>query len=58
VASRSPRGNRRPLDPLPPEPSKSPDTRYVHTQGDEDIDERQMKDWFRQAAAVPGWDGF
>jgi len=46
------------LDPLPPEPSKDPTTRYAHIREDEEIDEEQMKAWIRQAAALPGWDGF
>jgi hypothetical protein len=46
------------LDPLPPEPSKDPGTRYVHVHEDGAIDEDQMRDWICQAAALPGWDGF
>jgi hypothetical protein len=46
------------LDPLPPEKSKDPQTRYVHFHEDEAIDEEQMKDWLRQASSLPGWDGF
>jgi hypothetical protein len=46
------------LDPLPPEPSKDPGTRYAHIHEDGTIDEGQMKDWIRQGAALPGWDGF
>jgi hypothetical protein len=46
------------LDPMPPEPSKDPDTRYVHIHEDAEIDEDEMKRWIRQAAELPGWDGF
>ena len=46
------------LDPMPPEPSKDADTRYVHIREDGEIDEQKMKHWIRQAAALPGWDGF
>jgi hypothetical protein len=46
------------LDPLPPEPSKDPDTRYLHIGEDGVEDEAQLRDWIRQAAAAPGWDGF
>jgi hypothetical protein len=46
------------LDPMPPEPSKDENTRYVHIHEDGEFDEQQMKDWIRQAAALPGWDGF
>jgi hypothetical protein len=46
------------LDPMPPEPSNDADTRYVHIREDGEIDEEKMKDWIRQSAALPGWDGF
>lgn len=43
------------LDPLPPEGSKDPNTRYLHVYEDGQIDEKQFADWIRQAAALPGW---
>ena len=46
------------LSPLPPVESKDKDTRYYHIYEDGQIDEEQMADWIRQAAALPGWDGF
>jgi hypothetical protein len=46
------------LDPLPPVESKDPATRYVHVHEDGAIDEARMRDWIRQASALPGWDGF
>lgn len=46
------------LDPLPPVESKDADTRYAHVHEDDDIDEAQWTSWMRQAAALPGWDGF
>ena len=46
------------LDPLPPVESKDKDTRYFHIYEDRRIDEEQMEDWIRQAAALPGWRGF
>jgi hypothetical protein len=46
------------LDPLPPVGSKDPDVRYVHLHEGEDVDEAQLTSWIRQAAAIPGWDGF
>ena len=49
--------NGRSLDPLPPVDSKDPDTRYYHIFED-GMDEEQMEEWVRQAAAVPGWSGF
>ena len=44
------------LSPLPPVESKSAETRYVHIHED-DLDEAQMEEWVKQAAAIPGWDG-
>ena len=46
------------LSPLPPVESKDKDTRYYHIYEDGRIDEEQVEDWIRQAAALPGWDGF
>jgi hypothetical protein len=43
------------LNPLPPVGSKDPDTRYLHIVEDEPVDEAQLADWIRQAAAIPGW---
>ena len=43
------------LKPLPPVGSKDPNTRYVHLTEDEVVDEKQLADWIRQAAAIPGW---
>ncbi|ELC7363547.1 MULTISPECIES: DUF1801 domain-containing protein [Stenotrophomonas] len=42
------------LRPVPPEPSKSADTRYLHIEQDGVRDEAQFLDWVRQAAALPG----
>ncbi|AWH19560.1 histidine kinase [Stenotrophomonas sp. ZAC14D2_NAIMI4_7] len=42
------------LHPVPPEPSKSADTRYLHIFEDRPLDETQFLDWVRQAAALPG----
>ena len=42
------------LDPLPPVGSKDPNTRYVHIES-EDFEEKQLAEWIRQAAAIPGW---
>jgi hypothetical protein len=42
------------LVPMPPDESKTPDTRYANIrQGG--LDEVQMASWIRQAAALPGW---
>ena len=45
------------LDPVPPGSGKDPDARWVDIYEDE-FDEEQMAEWVRQAAAIPGWDGF
>ena len=47
----------RSLSPLPPGSGKDPDARWVdiHEGG---LDEGQMAEWVRQAAALPGWKGF
>ena len=43
------------LKPLPPVESKDPKTRYFHIHEGEALDEAQLADWIRQAAALPGW---
>ena len=43
------------LVPLPPVESKDPKTRYFHVHEGEALDESQLADWIRQAAALPGW---
>ena len=45
------------LSPLPPDSGKDPVERWIHVREDE-LDEEQMADWMRQAAALPGWRGF
>ncbi|GAA0629781.1 hypothetical protein GCM10009422_29120 [Brevundimonas kwangchunensis] len=42
------------LEPMPPETSKQKTVRYFHIREDEPMDEAQMADWIRQAAALPG----
>ena len=46
------------LSPLPPVESKDKDARYYHVYEDGQIDEELVASWIRQAAALPGWDGF
>ena len=43
------------FDPLPPVGSKDPHARYLHIGDDGALDEAQLADWLRQAAAVPGY---
>ena len=45
------------LDPVPPGAGKDPDARWVDIYEDE-LDEGQLAEWVRQAAALPGWKGF
>lgn len=45
------------LRPVPPGSGKDPDSRWVDVHEDE-LDEEQMAEWVRQAAALPGWPGF
>ena len=46
------------LDPLPPVDSKDPDTRYVHIHENDDLDDKLLTVWIKQASELPGWDGF
>ena len=43
--------------PVPPGSGKDKDARWVDIYEGE-LDEEQMAEWVRQAAAQPGWDGF
>ena len=43
------------LRPVPPEASKDKHTRYFHIHEDDRLDETQLADWMKQAAALPGW---
>lgn len=42
------------LQPVPPEPSRSADTRYLHILEDGVLDEARFLDWVRQASELPG----
>jgi hypothetical protein len=42
------------LMPIPPGPSKTPDTRYLDVYEGE-FDEAQFAKWVKQAVALPGW---
>jgi hypothetical protein len=42
------------LQPVPPEPSRSADTRYLHILEDGALDEARFLDWVRQASELPG----
>ena len=43
------------LRPLPPGASKHEDVRYLDIREDHPLDETQLANWIRQAAALPGW---
>jgi hypothetical protein len=43
------------LQPLPPGPSKDKNTRYLDIHEDDELDEKQLASWLKQAAALPGW---
>lgn len=43
------------LRPLPPGESKHKDVRYLDIREDDDLNDAQLEDWVRQAAALPGW---
>jgi hypothetical protein len=42
------------LDPMPPGASKTPETRYLDIREDDEIDERQLTRWVKQASKLPG----
>lgn len=46
------------LDPPPPETSKYPHVRYSNIREIDEINDDQLRDWIRQAAALPGEDTF
>lgn len=43
------------LRPLPPGESKHKEVRYLDIREDDEIDEKQLAKWIRQAAKRPGW---
>ena len=45
------------LSPEPPGSGKDPDSRWVDIY-EGGFDEEQMEEWVRQAASLPGWEGF
>jgi len=42
------------LDPLPPVASKFPDTRYFHIHEHDQVDDKLLASWIKQAAKLPG----
>ncbi|MDM0037505.1 DUF1801 domain-containing protein [Variovorax sp. J22G21] len=45
------------LRPMPPGPSKDKDTRYLDIHEGDELDELQIANWVKQAAAMPGFLG-
>ena len=45
------------LQPPPPGAGKDQDARWINIHEGE-LDEQQLAEWIRQAAAIPGWRGF
>src|ERR671914_789993 len=43
------------LQPVPPGASKDKNTRYLDIREDDVLDEAQLANWVKQAAALPGW---
>jgi hypothetical protein len=43
------------LRPVPPGASKNRDRRYIDIRQGDALDEAQMANWIKQAAALPGW---
>jgi hypothetical protein len=43
------------LKPLPPESFKDPKARCINIKENDTLDEKQMADWLKQAASIPGW---
>jgi len=44
----------RSLEPMPPGESKSNDTRYLDIHEDDEVDEKQLTRWVKQASKLPG----
>jgi hypothetical protein len=45
------------LRPLPPGESKQKDVRYLDIREDDQLDEKLVANWIRQASKLPGWMG-
>lgn len=42
------------LSPVPPKSSKTEGTRYLDIHEEDELDERQIEEWIRQASRLPG----
>ena len=45
------------LDPVPPVESKDDNVRYFHIHEDDELDEKLLTKWMKQASRLPGWGG-
>ena len=45
------------LRPVPPGASKHQEVRYFDIHEHDQLDEKQVASWIKQAASIPGWDG-
>jgi len=45
------------LRPVPHGESKQREVRYLDIYADDNLDEKQLASWCKQAASLPGWDG-
>lgn len=45
------------LKPIPPGSSKDKNARYLDIRENDQVDEKQLVSWLKQAAALPGWLG-
>ena len=45
------------LRPVPPGESKQKEMRYLDIHEDDQLHEKQLATWVKQAATIPGWDG-
>jgi hypothetical protein len=45
------------LRPVPPGTSKHAEVRYLDIRESDELDEKQLASWIRQAASIPGWGG-
>jgi hypothetical protein len=43
------------LDPVPPGESKQKEVRYLDIHEDDEVDEKLLASWIRQASEIPGW---
>jgi len=45
------------LHPVPPGESKHQEVRYLDLREDDQLDEKRLATWIKQAASIPGWKG-